>query len=124
VYQGATSLLGVILGPVGWAITGFSLAGGPVVAVRGWLRGKREQKLVLVVITLLFTIGDSPFEFFGVKEDGSFTDVKKSYRAVMKSLHPDKLEPDLPQWLQDDFYEKLLRCQEAYKQTEKIFEQT
>jgi hypothetical protein len=121
VYQGATTLLGIILGPVGWAIMGLSLASGAVVAIRNWMRGKQQRKLVLVVIMLLLSIGENPFSLFGLTNEASFEDVKRSYRAMMKTFHPDKLEKNLPQWVYDDFNEKLLRCQEAYEHLQRIY---
>lgn len=123
VYQGATTVLGIILGPIGWTIAGLSLAGGTTVAIYNWMKGKDEQKLTLVVIMLLFAIGESPFDFFGLSSEVYFEDVKKTYRAMMKTFHPDKLEKNLPQWVYDDFNEKLLRCQEAYKRIQRVFNQ-
>jgi len=120
VYQGATTLLGVILGPIGWAIAGVSVAGSTVIAIRNWAKGKRERKLILTVVALLFAIGQSPFNFFGLTPDASLDDVKKVYRAIMKTFHPDKLEKNLPQWVRDDFNEKLLCCQEAYEKLMRI----
>ena len=121
VYQGATTLLGIILGPVGWALAGLGLVGSGIVTIRNWRARKQEEKLILTVITLLFVVGESPFEFFGLGEECSFTDVKKAFRAMVKTLHPDKMEPGLPKWVSDDFYEKLLRCHEAYNRIENIF---
>jgi uncharacterized protein YaaW (UPF0174 family) len=123
VYQGATTLLGVFLGPIGWAIAGVGVAGSLAMSIRNWVRGKKERTLLLVVAALLFAVGESPFEFFGLTSDASLADVKSVYRAVMKTCHPDRLEKNLPQWLYDDFNEKLLRCQEAYEKLQRIIGQ-
>lgn len=123
VYQGATTLLGVILGPIGWAIAGVSVAGSVVMAIRNWAKGKRERNLMLTVVALLFAIGESPFNFFGLTPGAPLDDVKKVYRAIMKTFHPDRLERNLPQWICDDFNEKLLRCQEAYEKLQRILGQ-
>jgi DNA-binding transcriptional MerR regulator len=123
VYQGATTLLGIILGPIGWAIAGAGVAGGAVMAIRNWAKGKGERNLMLTVVALLFAIGESPFDFFGLIPGVSLDEVKKVYRAMMKTFHPDKLERNLPQWICDDFNEKLLRCQEAYEKLQRVLGQ-
>jgi hypothetical protein len=123
IYQGATTLLGIILGPVGWAIAGVGITGGIVATISGWMKGKTERRLVLTISALLLAIGQSPFEFFGLAPDASLDDAKKVYRAMMKTLHPDKLEENLPQWLYDDLNEKLLRCQEVYERLQRILGQ-
>jgi hypothetical protein len=123
VYQGATTVLGIILGPVGWAIAGLGLVGSAAVVVRNWWKGKGEQKLTLTVIASLVAIGESPFEFFSLSSEAPFEEVKRVYRAMMKTFHPDKLEKNLPQWVYDDFNEKLLRCQEAYEHLQLILGQ-
>jgi hypothetical protein len=122
VYQGATALLGVILGPVGWAVAGIAVAGSLALSIVKWMNAKREHKLLLVVIALLLAIGENPYRFFGLGQDASFAQIRSAYRAVMKTLHPDRLEKDLPQWLYDDFGEKLLRCQEAYQKLEQTYD--
>lgn len=122
-YQGAATLLGVIFGPVGWTIAGLSLTTSIAVATHNWLKGKKERKLALVVITLILAIGENPFEFFDLPPAASFEDVKKRYRAMMKTFHPDKLEGNLPEWVYDEFSEKLFRCQEAYLKLKIIYRQ-
>lgn len=122
VYQSATAFLGIILGPIGWAIAGVSVVGSVIMAVHSWMKSKIERKLVLVVIALLFAIGESPFEFFGLSSNSSPEEVRKVYIAMMKTFHPDKLEKNLPEWIYDDFNEKLLRCQEAHLKIQRIFD--
>ena len=123
VYQGATALLGVILGPVGWAVAGLGVVGSLTVSLLNWRKSRRENSLTLVIVALLLAIGESPFEFFGLGNDASYENVKGAYRAMMKTLHPDRREEKVPQWLHDDFDQKLLRCQEAYEKLERIFEE-
>ncbi|MCD6554165.1 MAG: J domain-containing protein [Anaerolineae bacterium] len=113
IYQGATTLLGVILGPVGWAIAGTSVLVTGAAAFNKWLK-QRDSKLNLVVISLILALGENPFAFFGLTCGVPLQEVKTAYRAMMKTFHPDKIEPGLPQWVKDDFGEKLLRAQEAY----------
>ncbi len=113
IYQGATTLLGVILGPVGWVIAGTSVLVTGAAAFNKWLK-QRDAKLNLVVISLILALGENPFTFFGFTCGAPLQEVKTAYRAVMKTFHPDKIEPGLPQWIKDDFSEKLLRAQEAY----------
>jgi len=120
VYQGATTLLGIILGPVGWAVAGVGVAGSLAASILNWMKARRERRLILVVVALLFAIGESPFEFFGLSHNASSDDARRVYRAMMKTLHPDRREPSLPQWLHDDFDQKLLRCQEAFEKLERI----
>jgi hypothetical protein len=122
-YQGTTALLGIILGPIGWAIAGIGVAGSAAMAIRNWAKSKRERKLILTVIALLFAIGESPFDFFGLTPGASTGEVKQVHRAMMKTFHPDRLEKDLPQWICDDFNEKLLRCQEAYEKLQRVLAQ-
>jgi len=122
VYQGATALLGVILGPIGWAVAGVGVVGSLAMSVLNWMKAKRDRQLALVVVALLFAVGESPFVLFGLSYQASFDDAKSVYRAMMKTFHPDRREASLPQWLHDDFNQKLLRCQEAYERIEGIFE--
>ena len=123
VYQGATTLLGVLLGPVGWAVTGVTVVGTLALSIRNWMKNRKERTLTLVVVALLLAIGESPYEFFGLERDASFEDARSVYRAMMKTLHPDRLEEGLPQWLYDDFNGKLLRCQEAYERLQRTMTQ-
>ncbi len=113
VYQGATALLGIVLGPIGWAIAGLSVAGSTVIAVRNWAAGKKERRLILTVIALLLAIGENPFQFFGLLSDAPLDEVKKVDRAIAKKFHPDTVDQNLPQWIRDDLAEKWLRYQEA-----------
>ena len=120
VYQGATALLGIVLGPVGWVLSGGVLITGASAAVLKWVKGKRDRKLVLTVVALLLAIGENPFTFLGLTSDATFEQMRMVYRAMMKTFHPDTLERSLPPWVYDDFNEKLLRCQEAYQKLERI----
>ena len=120
VYQGATTLLGIVLGPIGWAVAGLGVAGSTIVAIRNWAASKQEQKLVLVVAALLIRIGESPFQFSGVASDATLDDLKGVDRAIAKTLHPDILDPNLPQWILEDFANKWFRYQEAREKLERI----
>jgi hypothetical protein len=122
VYQSATTLLGIILGPVGWAVAGVSLVGGLAASIRQWAKAKDDRRMMLVVVGLLFAIGESPFTFFGLDGNATLDEIKTIYRAIVKTLHPDKREANIPQWLHDDFDEKLLRCQEAYEKLQQILQ--
>jgi uncharacterized protein YaaW (UPF0174 family) len=124
VYQGATTLLGIVLGPVGWTLAGAGVAVGLAGRIRSGRRAKKGQKLTLVAVALLLAIGENPFDFFGLPSTACWQDVKRTYRAMVKTLHPDTLEKGLPAWLYDDFNTKLLRCQEAYERLETIFGQS
>jgi uncharacterized protein YaaW (UPF0174 family) len=122
VYQGATTLLGIVLGPIGWAIAGAGIVTGITISAMNWMQNKRDRKLMLVGVALLLAIGESPFRFFGTPHNATFDDVRQVYRSMMKTLHPDRLEKNLPQWLYDDFNEKLLRCQEMYEKLQRTMQ--
>lgn len=114
VYQGATTLLGVILGPVGWVLAGaVGIAGGAALFWQ-WLK-QGDGKLKVVVLAIIQAIGDNPYEWFGLTEIASMEEVKTVYRAMMKTLHPDVRQSKLPDWLMHRFNELLLRTQENYE---------
>lgn len=114
VYQGATTVLGVMLGPIGWAIAGVGVVAGGIVFVNQWLK-RNDTKLTTVVIALIIALGDNPYEWFGLEETTSFTEVKQAYLALMKTFHPDLLPNHLPDWVKHRFNELLLQTQENYE---------
>lgn len=123
VYQGATTLLGVVLGPVGWVLAGtVGVAGGAAVLWQ-WLK-RGDEKLKVVVLTIIQAIGDNPYEWFGLTETATAEEIKATYRAMMKTLHPDVVEVQLPDWLKHRFNELLLRTQENYERIEMHREET
>jgi uncharacterized protein YaaW (UPF0174 family) len=117
-YQGATTVLGVMLGPIGWALAGASVVVGGVVLLRQWFQ-RNEHKLATVVIAISIAIGDNPYEWFGFEETAPLTEVRQAYRAMMKSFHPDILPKHLPDWVKQSFNELLLQTQEKYEQIRK-----
>jgi len=122
---GAATIL-VIFGPIGWAIAGISFLGSATLTLHKWAEQKKQHQLMLLVISLLFAIGENPFEFFGLPPDASLKAVKKTYGAVLQAYHPDKIaaiENNLPQWIKDEFTEKTLRCIEAKEKFERLFDQ-
>jgi hypothetical protein len=118
VYQGATTLLGVALGPIGWALAGAGavLTGGHF--LWKWFR-RNEEKLKVVVVGIITAIGDDPYEWFGLSETASMDEVKRAYRAMMKTFHPDVLQELLPEWVKLRFNELLLQTQEHYERIQK-----
>ncbi len=118
VYQWATTLLGVMLGPIGWTLAGAGVAFGGIAVLYQWLR-RNDQKLTTVVIALVIAIGDNPYEWFGLQETATLAEVKHAFRAMMKTLHPDLLQEDLPDWVKHRFNELLLETLAKYQQIEK-----
>ncbi len=112
--QGATTVLGVILGPIGWALAGAGVVSSGIVFVNQWLK-RNDQKLTTVVIAIIIAIGDNPYEWFGFEETAPFTEVRQTYRSMMKTFHPDLLPPHLPDWVKHRFNELLLQTQENYE---------
>ena len=115
VYQGATTVLGVMLGPIGWALAGAGVVAGGIVILSQWFK-RNDQKLTTVVIAIIIAIGDNPYEWFGFEETAPFTEVRQTYRAMMKTFHPDLLPKHLPDWVKHRFNELLLQTQENYEQ--------
>lgn len=118
VYQGATTILGVMLGPIGWALAGAGVVAGGIVFLSQWFK-RNDQKLTTVVIAIIIAIRDNPYEWFGVEETAPFTEVRQAYRAMMKTFHPDLLPKHLPEWVKHRFNELLLQTQENYEQIKK-----
>ncbi|RMG21028.1 MAG: J domain-containing protein [Methanobacteriota archaeon] len=118
VYQGATTVLGVILGPIGWVLAGTTVILGGMAFWRQWFK-REKHKLAVVVIALIISIGNNPYEWFGLPETASFSEVKQVYRAMMKTFHPDVIQENLPEWLKHRFNELLLQTQENYKMIER-----
>lgn len=118
IYQGATTVLGVILGPVGWVLAGATMVVGGTAFLAKWLK-RRDNLLQVVVIAIIQAIGDNPYEWFGLAETDSLSDVKSVYRAMMKTFHPDTLQKGLPEWVKQHFNGLLLRTQENYERIKK-----
>ena len=114
VYQGATTMLGVALGPIGWALAGAGVIAGGAAFLAKWL-SKRQEKLKVVVIAIIEALGDNPYEWFGLTEAAPAESVKTAYRAMMKTFHPDKLDKGLPDWVKHRFNGLLLQTQENYE---------
>ncbi len=117
-YQGATTVLGVMLGPIGWALAGAGVVAGGI-AFLGQLFKRNDQKLKTVVIAIIIAIGDNPYEWFGFEETAPFSEVRQAYRAMMKTFHPDLLPKHLPDWVKHRFNEFLLQTEENYVQIRK-----
>jgi DnaJ-domain-containing protein 1 len=118
VYQGATTVLGVMLGPIGWALAGAGAVAGGIIFLSQWFQ-RNDQKLTTVVIAIIIAIRDNPYEWFGVEETALFTEVRQAYHAMMKTFHPDLLQERLPEWVKHRFNELLLQTQENYEQIKK-----
>jgi uncharacterized protein YaaW (UPF0174 family) len=126
VYQGAATVLGIILGPIGWAVTGVGIVAAGIVAIGRWFGAKDEAKLTLAVIGLILALGENPFVFLGLPFDASMDEVKRVRNAVMKAIHPDVLRtllPDLPPWMVSEFDALVLRTQEAYERIQRTWEE-
>jgi uncharacterized protein YaaW (UPF0174 family) len=67
VYQGATTVLGVMLGPIGWALAGAGAVASGIVFLNQWFK-RNDKKLTTVVIAIIIAIGDNPYEWFGFEE--------------------------------------------------------
>ena len=113
-YQGATTILGVMLGPIGWALAGAGVVAGGIAFLNQWFK-RNDQKLTAVVIAISIYIGDNPYEWFGFEETAPFTEVKQAYRAMMKTFHPDLLSKHLPDWVKQHLYQHLLQTEENYE---------
>jgi uncharacterized protein YaaW (UPF0174 family) len=118
VYQRATTVLGVMLGPIGWALAGAGVVAGGIVFLSQWFQ-RNDQKLTTVVIAIILAIGDNSYEWFGFEETAPFTEVRQAYLAMMKTFHPDVLPKHLPDWVKHRFNELLLQTQENYVQIRK-----
>jgi DnaJ-domain-containing protein 1 len=118
VYQGATTVLGVMLGPIGWALAGAGVVAGGIVFLSQWFK-QNDKKLTTVVIAIIIAIGDNPYEWFGLEETAPFTEVKQAYRAMMKTFHPDMLSKHLPDWVKHHFNKLLLQTEENYERIRK-----
>jgi len=116
-YQGATTILGVMLGPIGWAIAGAGVVGG-IAFLNQWFK-RNDQKLTAVVIAIIIAIRENPYEWFGFEDTAPFTEVRQAYRAMMKTFHPDLLPEHLPDWVKHRFNELLLQTAENYVQIRK-----
>lgn len=114
VYQGATTFLGVLLGPIGWGLAGITAVGGGVALVKQWLK-RNDHKLTIVVIAIIIRIADNPYEWFSLQETAPFAEVKQTYRAMMKTFHPDLVQKHLPDWVKHRFNEHLLQTKENYE---------
>jgi hypothetical protein len=123
VYQGATTALGVILGPIGWALAGAAVGVGGFGFLNQWLN-QRDAKLQTVVIALILAIGDNPYDWFGLEETASGGELKKAYRAMLKTFHPDVLPSGLPEWVKLRFNELLLLTVENHKKTQQHRKET
>ena len=82
VYQGATTFLGVILGPIGWVLAGATAVIGGVFFLHQWFKQQNDHKLATVVIAIIIGIGDNPYEWFGLQETAPLAEVKQAYRAM------------------------------------------
>lgn len=111
-------MLGVILGPIGWALAGVGVIASGIGFLSQWFK-RNDQKLITVVVAIIIAIGENPYEWFGFQEAVPFTVVKKAYRAMMKTFHPDLLQEQLPEWVKHRFNEFLLQTQENYELIEK-----
>ena len=118
VYQGATTVLGVMLGPIGWALAGASVIAGGIVFLSKLFQ-RNDQKFTTIVIAIIIAIGDNSYEWFGFEETAPFTEVRQAYRAMMKTFHPDLLPNHLPDWVKHRFNELLLQTHENYLQIRK-----
>jgi hypothetical protein len=118
VYQGATTLLGVMLGPIGWTLVSVGVIAGGI-SFLSQLFKKNDQKLTTVVIAIIIAIGENPYKWFGFQETVPFREVRQAYHAMMKTFHPDLLQEHLPEWVKHRFNELLLQTQENYEQIEK-----
>jgi len=118
VYQGATTLLGVMLGPIGWTLVSVGVIAGGI-GFLSQLFKKNDQKLTTVVIAIIIAIGENPYEWFGFQEIVPFREVRQAYHTMMKTFHPDLLQEHLPEWVKHRFNELLLQTQENYEQIKK-----
>ncbi len=118
VYQWATTVLGVMLGPIGWVLAGTGVVAGGFVFLNQWFK-RNDQKLTAVVIAIIIAIGDNPYQWFGLEETSPFTEARQAYREMMKTFHPDVLPKHLPDWVKHSFNELLLQTQENYEQIRK-----
>ena len=120
-YYGAKTMLGITLGPIGWVLTSAGIAVAADFLPK--LFNKRGQKLKIVVIAIIRALGEDPFEWFGLNESASTDEVKATYKAMMKTIHPDTVSKKLPGWVKYQFNEWLLQTQESYDLIKKYQEE-
>lgn len=121
-YHGARTILGTSFGPIGWALASAGIAAATDFLPK--LFNKRGQKFKIVVIAIIRALGEDPFEWFDLEEAASSNDVKATYKAMMKTFHPDTLSKNLPAWVRYQFNEWLLQTQENYDLIKKYQEET
>jgi uncharacterized protein YaaW (UPF0174 family) len=96
VYQGATTALGTVLGPVGWV-----LAGGTAVASAAfWAKARSDkQAVVLQTVVIGILLGLAPWLWYEVPITVSKAEVDRKYRHIARSMHPDTVSTEVPGWM-------------------------
>ena len=96
VYQGATTFLGVVLGPIGWVLAGGSVLFTAAKWLEIWWK-QEELRLQTVVIGVI--LGLSPWLWFELTVDTTRKALDTAYKAASKSTHPDTIAPGTPSWM-------------------------
>lgn len=115
VYQGASTFLGFVLGPIGWTLAGATALAGGAAFLSQWFKRNEHHKLATIVIAIITIVGGNPYEWFGLKETAPLSEVDQAYQAMMKTFHPDLVQKHLPDWVKHRFNELLLQTQENYE---------
>lgn len=96
VYQGATTALGAVLGPVGWIVAG----GATVASATFWAKARRDHQAVLLQTVILgILLGLSPWLWYEVPINVSKADVDRKYKRIARCMHPDAVTTDVPGWM-------------------------
>lgn len=124
VYQGATTALGVMLGPIGWIVAGTAVSVQLARVFSSRRAREQQQKLVTLVIAMIYAIGQDPYAFFGVPATATLKEVESTYRAIVKTIHPDLVHDDVPEWMRHQLNAWLLAAAEHRQQIRDYFEDT
>lgn len=105
VYQGATTTLGVVLGPIGWVAAGATVV--TTVALK-WKADQKSQSVRLQMVMIGLILGLAPWLWFEIPVSAGRKDVDTKFRAITKCLHPDTISEHVPVWMRATMVEWFL----------------
>lgn len=95
-YQGATTALGVVLGPVGWVVAGSAVA--TTVALK-WQAIRKEKTVRQQMVMIGLLLGLAPWLWYELPVTATRKEVDSVFRAIAKSTHPDRISEHVPEWM-------------------------